>query len=182
MINKEKMSKSTGNFLTVADARDEYGADPCRFALADAGDGLEDANFEQSVANAAVLRLYTQLEYLKEVCGQLPELRTGPMDTFADRAFLNEIYRAVRQTEAHYENLEFRGALKTGFYELQACRDVYREVASATGSMHRDLIMYVSMGGGAQRSQGGHRPCGAESRACRGNAVSVDTRGCIVSL
>ena len=28
-----------------------------RIALADAGDGMEDANFEVSVANAAVLRL-----------------------------------------------------------------------------------------------------------------------------
>ena len=46
-----------GNFKTLRQAIDEYGADAMRIALADAGDGMEDANFEVSVANAAVLRL-----------------------------------------------------------------------------------------------------------------------------
>lgn len=39
-LNNEKMSKSTGNFLTVDDAIKQFGADATRFACADAGDGL----------------------------------------------------------------------------------------------------------------------------------------------
>ena len=45
MINGEKMSKSTGNFITLMEAIEIFGADATRFALADAGDTLEDANF-----------------------------------------------------------------------------------------------------------------------------------------
>lgn len=45
MLNNEKMSKSTGNFLTLDEALRVYGADATRMALAEAGDGLEDANF-----------------------------------------------------------------------------------------------------------------------------------------
>ena len=37
-LNNEKMSKSTGNFLTVDDAIQQFGADATRFACADAGD------------------------------------------------------------------------------------------------------------------------------------------------
>jgi leucyl-tRNA synthetase len=37
MINAEKMSKSTGNFMTIVEAIGEYGADATRLALADAG-------------------------------------------------------------------------------------------------------------------------------------------------
>lgn len=45
MLNNDKMSKSTGNFLTLDEALRVYGADALRMALAEAGDGLEDANF-----------------------------------------------------------------------------------------------------------------------------------------
>ena len=38
MLNSEKMSKSTGNFLTLTDAINKFSADGMRFALADSGD------------------------------------------------------------------------------------------------------------------------------------------------
>jgi leucyl-tRNA synthetase len=55
LLNSEKMSKSTGNFLTLTEAIDKYSADGMRLALADAGDSVEDANFEH--ANAEVRKL-----------------------------------------------------------------------------------------------------------------------------
>lgn len=57
MLNGEKMSKSTGNFLTLSETVDKFGADAARVAFADAGDSVEDANFDEKVANAAILRL-----------------------------------------------------------------------------------------------------------------------------
>ena len=38
-----------------------------RLALADAGDSLEDANFVFSMADAGLLRLYSQLEWIKVI-------------------------------------------------------------------------------------------------------------------
>lgn len=63
-LNGGKMGKSTGNFMTGSDAVIKYGADATRITLADAGDAIEDANFEESTANAAILRLFN----LKEWC------------------------------------------------------------------------------------------------------------------
>lgn len=57
MLNGQKMSKSLGNFLTLDETVKKFGADAARIAFADAGDGVEDANFDESVANAAILRL-----------------------------------------------------------------------------------------------------------------------------
>jgi leucyl-tRNA synthetase len=37
-----------------------------RWALADAGDGLDDANFETSTANAAILRITKELTWVEE--------------------------------------------------------------------------------------------------------------------
>ena len=51
LVNGKKMSKSEGNFLTVRDCIAKYGVDATRVALADAGDSLDDANFDEAVAN-----------------------------------------------------------------------------------------------------------------------------------
>ena len=38
-----------------------------RLALADAGDGIEDANFVEKAADAGILRLFTWIEWVQEV-------------------------------------------------------------------------------------------------------------------
>ena len=41
-----------------------FSADGMRLALADAGDGIEDANYVVNVAEAGILRLYTFIEWV----------------------------------------------------------------------------------------------------------------------
>jgi leucyl-tRNA synthetase len=53
------MSKSTGNFITLIDAINEYGADATRLTCALAGDSINDANFTKENANAAILQMST---------------------------------------------------------------------------------------------------------------------------
>ena len=67
LLNGEKMSKSTGNFLTLKEAIEKFSADGVRFALADSGDGIEDANFLEKQADAGLLKLYNFLEWTKEM-------------------------------------------------------------------------------------------------------------------
>ena len=43
MLNGKKMSKSSGNFLTMKEATKRYGADAVRLTLADGGDDITDA-------------------------------------------------------------------------------------------------------------------------------------------
>lgn len=64
LLNNAKMSKSTGNFMTLEQIVQKFGADASRIAMADAGDSVEDANFDEANANAAILRLTT----LKDWC------------------------------------------------------------------------------------------------------------------
>jgi len=102
LLNGEKMSKSTGNFLTLSDAVKKYGADATRIALADAGDGIEDANFEETVANSSILRLFTLKEWCEEVMRD-ENLRQGSTNGFWDMLFENEMYSLVREAKQHYE-------------------------------------------------------------------------------
>lgn len=139
LLNSEKMSKSTGNFLTLSGAVEKYSADGMRLSLADAGDGIEDANFVESMADAGVLRLYSFLEWVKEMIANNDQLRKGTLDGFNDKVFISEMNRCILQTAENYEKMMNKEALRTGFFELQAARDKYRELTSNEG-MHQDLI------------------------------------------
>jgi leucyl-tRNA synthetase len=133
------MSKSTGNFLTLQQAVEKFGADATRFNLADAGDTIEDANFIEANANATILRLYGMIEWTKEVLASKDTLRKGDK-TFYDRVLESEINQAIERTLESYESMMYREALKNGAFELQGARDRYREMASDEG-MHLDTIL-----------------------------------------
>ncbi|CAL9197860.1 unnamed protein product [Musa hybrid cultivar] len=139
MLNSEKMSKSTGNFRTLRQAIEEFSSDATRFSLADAGDGMDDANFVFETANAAILRLTKEIAWMEEVLAAESTLRVEPPTTYADFVFANEINIAVKSTEQHYNDFMFRDALKSGFYDLQAARDEYRFSCGA-GGMNHDLL------------------------------------------
>lgn len=138
LLNSEKMSKSTGNFLTLSQAVDKYSADGMRLALADAGDTVEDANFVEAMADAGILRLYTWVEWVKEMVANWDSLRSGPASTFNDKVFASEMNAGIIKTDQNYEKMMFKEALKTGFFEFQAAKDKYRELAIE--GMHRDLV------------------------------------------
>lgn len=138
LLNSEKMSKSTGNFLTLSQAVDKYSADGMRLALADAGDTVEDANFVEAMADAGILRLYTWVEWVKEMVANWDSLRSGPANTFNDKVFASEMNAGIIKTDQNYEKMMFKEALKTGFFEFQAAKDKYRELAIE--GMHRDLV------------------------------------------
>lgn len=143
LLNGDKMSKSTGNFLTLHESIERYGADAVRIALADAGDGIDDANFEESVANKTVLRLYELKKWLQEMlsgAGEGPALRTDAMG-YWDNLFEHHLNQLVAETKSQYDRYLFKGALKAGFYDFIAARDIYRDAVKAVGlSMHEKLV------------------------------------------
>jgi leucyl-tRNA synthetase len=145
-VNGEKMSKSKGNFLTLSEAVKKYGADATRIAMADAGDGIEDANFDERVADSSILRLFTLKEWCEETVKD-NTLRTGPADAFWDKLFENEMNTLVHEARTHYENTDYKLALKSSLYDFQSTRDFYREATTSAGiGMHRDLILrYIEL-------------------------------------
>lgn len=101
LLNGEKMSKSTGNFLTLNQAVKKFGADATRIALADAGDGMEDANFEEKGANAAIMRMYILKEWIEETV-KSSELRETQGEVVWDKLFEDEMNQLVHEAYQHY--------------------------------------------------------------------------------
>lgn len=143
LLNNEKMSKSTGNFMTLEEAIEKFSADGMRLSLADAGDGLEDANFVYAMADAAILRLFTMIEWIKEMIEQRDAgLLRKDAKKFADRVFANEMNSLIAATEQNYEATNFKDALKTGFFEYQAIRDTYRELCAGIDEPMSESLVF----------------------------------------
>lgn len=127
LLNNDKMSKSNGNFLTIRDTIEKYGVDATRLTLADGGDGLDDANIEETVANASILKLFVFEKWIREEINKF----VGPAGIDMDRineeekehniwdAILeNEINYAIEHTTKAYNEMKFKQALKHGFFEI----------------------------------------------------------------
>ncbi|KAF7791582.1 hypothetical protein EIP86_002599 [Pleurotus ostreatoroseus] len=142
MLNGQKMSKSKGNTLTMRQGIDKFGAGAMRLCLADAGDGIEDANFDEKTANANILRLHTLIGWCEEMVQAQAQakLRTGER-VYHDEVFETEINQLINTTYEHYQATNYKDALKYGFYEMQSARDWYREVTGDVG-MHAALVTY----------------------------------------
>lgn len=147
MLNGQKMSKSTGNFLTLSDLTSKYGADASRIALADAGDGVTDANFEEDVADTNVLRLFNLKEWCEELVKDQDQLRTGILNDFQDAMWNNSMNSLVAEAKEHFDATNYKLALKAGLFDFINSRDFYRESCSASGiKMHKDLVLrYIEL-------------------------------------
>ncbi|KAI6238500.1 Leucyl-tRNA synthetase [Aphelenchoides fujianensis] len=142
MLNNEKMSKSTGNFLTLSEAVGQFSADGMRLALADAGDGIEDANFSYATADRGLLRLHLLVENVKDWLKRKAEggYRTGAR-TRIDHYFVSKFHETANIAFEAYEKTEYKQALKFALYEFQLMRDAYRQLCGGTEEqMHVDLV------------------------------------------
>jgi len=133
------MSKSKGNFLLLGNTVKEYSCDATRISLADAGDGLEDANFVRKTSNEAILKLTNYIAWVKNILKN-KNLRTGKTDLFADKAFENRINDVVKKAKDAYSNMRFRDALRYSFFDFQQIKDDYI-IDVAENEVHQDLIM-----------------------------------------
>ena len=81
-----------------------------RLSLADAGDTIEDANFVEQMADAGLLRLYTLLEWVKDISVHLNDLRSGPPETYSfnDRVFLRLCIETCLRFHAFFIGSHFR--------------------------------------------------------------------------
>lgn len=142
MVDAEKMSKSKGNFLMLLQCVNEYSADATRFALADAGDSLEDANFDRKTVNQAVKDLYIEAEWVKSVVAEATagKLRESEM-LFMDKVFSNEVDYLVEATHAEYSRMCYRDGIHRAWFDMMIVRDLYRDWALRCDMpMHKNVI------------------------------------------
>ena len=170
LVDSAKMSKGDGNFFTLRQATEVFGADVTRLALADAGDAVEDANFSSAVVNSAILRLTRVVAWAHAALGvtasatasaeagdglsvagvggeDLQRVRMLAPDSqrdgdynLMDRIFDAQLDTMAAKTDAAYGAYLFREALKWSFFELTNARQFYEKWCSGGVGLHRALV------------------------------------------
>lgn len=127
LLNGKKMSKSQGNFMTLKEAVNKYGADATRNALAEAGSGMDDANFNEKNADMAVRRLYTEREWIKKMIEQIKDYdKRDEKGSIWDFILVEEIKQCMNETFINYKNLDYQKVMSQGIYKMLSIRDNYK--------------------------------------------------------
>ncbi len=118
-IEGEKMSKSKGNFITLKDALQEYGASVTRCTLLYASEGMRDPDWRAKNARDMASNLASFLELARQIIS-LEDYRTEEKNI--DRWLLSRMQGHIRRATESLEEFKTRSALQAGFF------DVYNDV------------------------------------------------------
>jgi leucyl-tRNA synthetase len=141
LLNGEKMSKSTCNFLTIRESLEQYGANATRFSLVSSfSSDTNDGNFETKHANSVVLKLHSELTTVQDfadgiVLNGTVKDETVANNTMWDKVFEHEIYENFKFAEIGYETSKysnitfaFDALLTARTNYLKTCKDFLNKV------------------------------------------------------
>ena len=109
-IIEEKMSKRKGNFKTLDDLIDAYGADITRLTMLTAGEGMEDASImpEEIPSYGKWLTTLWNMATDEDIDDEMRHI---------DRWLISKMQTQIRETIEHYENIRTRSAFQTAYHE-----------------------------------------------------------------
>ncbi len=138
LVDGEKMSKSKGNFFTLKELISNYGADVVRFTLCNAGEGLDDPNWEASFAETAWRKLENWILFVKKNRGKGRTSRHSVDDWFKE-VIASISYNANEASE----KLKFRTSTRLIFFELP---QYYKWYLQRVGEPNADVLRaYMSV-------------------------------------
>jgi len=113
MLNIEgaKMSKSTGNSVSLNEAMDKFGIDATRFGLAYSGEGYADAYFRYEDVEAVIKRM-------KILYRDITTTKFVDEEQQIDKWIISRIQNYIKETAEHYQNQRTRSAIGSGFFNI----------------------------------------------------------------
>ncbi|KAL0234102.1 hypothetical protein PCE1_001140 [Barthelona sp. PCE] len=144
LLNGEKMSKSTGNFATLEEGIDCFSADVLRFALAESGDTLDNANLVTKNAENMIMKLTTLQNWIEEIqttinSGEMRDEFTEEY-RFEDSAFISSINHCINVTDHNYGQMLYRVVIADGLNGLLDCRNLYRKRIPDVKNWNKHII------------------------------------------
>ncbi len=113
-IEGQKMSKSKGNFLTLRNTLDRYGADVTRLTLVLGAEDMDDPDWREENAKGIDARLSSLQRFLVE----LAKFVGNEKFLTIDRWLLSTVQKRVRTVTNALENLKTRTAAEVAFFEM----------------------------------------------------------------
>jgi leucyl-tRNA synthetase len=127
-----KMSKSRGNVWYIRDALKAWPADVIRLTVANAGDGLDDPNLDTDFADTVAARLRDWHRFATS--RHLTRRDHRQIDSW----FLSVLNRAVEANRAAMDQLNYKTALRVGYFDLQTAWSWY---VRRSGGRPNDVVV-----------------------------------------
>jgi len=133
MVNNEKMSKSKGNFFTMRELYEKHGADIVRLTASNAGEGVDDANYDMEFLEIAKKKLNELYDFIKE------NYNKGRSDKKTiDKWFESKINESIKNATESMENMLFKSAVQHSFMEMH--RNLKWYLKRTNNAPNRELI------------------------------------------
>ncbi|MEM2888592.1 MAG: leucine--tRNA ligase [Candidatus Bathyarchaeia archaeon] len=113
-IEGQKMSKSKGNFLTLRNSLDRFGADVTRLTLVLGAEGMDDPDWREENAKGIDARLMA----LQRFVSDLVKLHGDTKIKNIDRWLLSTVQRRVKTVTEALEIMKTRTAAEVAFFEI----------------------------------------------------------------
>lgn len=128
MVNNKKMSKSSGNFITIHELLGKQSIDSIRMTLAESGDDLNDANYVSlNATDKNLLKIYNFVKIYESyyLPSNIEKLRKDKYETI-DKIFECIIQQQINVAIDHYNNHKFRDVVITMFHMYNTHREKYK--------------------------------------------------------
>ena len=111
-VKGEKMSKSKGNFITLPQALDSFGADATRFTLMCSGEGLDDPDWNPD-------EVFTNSGKLEQFLATIEEIKSlGWEENKMDKWLVSKMQQNILKATVAMEELKTRSAIQASFFDM----------------------------------------------------------------
>ncbi len=113
-IEGKQMHKSKGNFETMRNAIDEYGADATRCALLMAAEGMDDPDWRAENVRDLSGKLEAFYSYATEIIGKAKVSKNGHLEKW----LMNMMHHRIFEVTRALEEMKTRTALEVALFEI----------------------------------------------------------------
>jgi len=113
-IEGKKMSKSKGNFVTLKDALNQFGADATRCALLLGGEGMNDPDWRRETVGDVKSKLRGFQSLTDSIIKNAKQTKTGHLEEW----LISMLQHRIKIVTENMESLKTRTAIENGLFEV----------------------------------------------------------------
>jgi leucyl-tRNA synthetase len=137
-VQKQKMSKSKGNFKTLRDVVTAYGPDITRIAILSTGEEMNDVDWDPEHAEALQGKLEQWYEFALKYYGKNGNNQERKE---IDKWMEHQLHSAIKDATSAMDETLYRTAIARGFFDLQRHLKWYNR--RTAGKMNQDVLNQI---------------------------------------
>lgn len=134
-IQKQKMSKSKGNFKTLRDVIKAFSADIVRISILSTGEELNDVDWDPDLAETMKGKLEQWYDFALKYYGKNGAVRAK---SEIDKWMEHQLHLAIKDSTTAMDETLYRTALARGFFDIQ--RHLKWYTRRTAGAMNQDVL------------------------------------------